>query len=535
MSVRRVSQSLNKLNAGADEPCILALPGNISKLVSVNKETRMKSIPQFVVWLVVIAMSREALVAADTPATPRPNIVWIIVDDMSANFSSFGEKVIQTHHVDRLVADGTKFGRCFVTAPVCSPCRSALITGMYQTSIGAHHHRSGRGVEKIVLPDAVEPVPKIFQRAGYYTTISSWPPRDQALGKTDYNFQWDRAIYDGNDWAGRSEGQPFFAQIQLHGGKHRHQQNWQEVARRELGVLTNPADVVLPPYYPRDAVLLDDWAEYLDTCRMTDKQVGQVIDRLSQEGLLENTVIFFMTDHGISHARGKQYLYDEGIHVPLVVRGPGIESGKVRNDLVEHIDLAATSLALAGIAIPASMQSKNVFATGYSPREAVFSARDRCDETVDHIRSVRTERFKYIRNFLPQRPHLQPNRYKDGKPIVQRLRELHEKRQLDPLTESILFAPARPREELYDLVADPHEIKNLADDPAHAEIVAQLRKRLERWMDDTNDHGRHPESARMYESDMAVYIGEEGGKNTRQRQILQQNIQLMKTWLREGK
>ena len=495
----------------------------------------MKLIPRFVFWLIASIAGREGLIAADTASPSRPNIVWIIVDDMSANFSAFGEKLIQTPHVDRLVAEGTKFGRCFVTAPVCSPCRSALITGMYQTSIGAHHHRSGRGVEKIVLPAGVEPVSKIFQRAGYYTTISSWPPRDQALGKTDYNFEWDRAIYDGNDWMGRAAGQPFFAQIQLHGGKNRENKNWPEIARRELSSLTNRGDVVLPPYYPRDAVLLDDWAAYLDTCRFTDKQVGQVVDRLAQEGLLENTVIFFMTDHGISHARGKQFLYDEGIHVPLVVRGPGVESGKVRNDLVEHIDLAATSFALAGISIPAGMQSKDVFAKEYSPREAVFSARDRCDETVDHIRSVRTERFKYIRNFFPQRPQLQPNRYKDGKPIVQRLRELHQKGQLDPLTESILFAPARPREEIYDLVADPHEIKNLADDPAHAEIVVQLRNRLEHWMDDSNDHGRHPESARMYESDMAVYIGEDGGKNARQRQILQQNIQLMKTWLREGK
>ena len=495
----------------------------------------MRSILRFFVCLVVFVSTPEGLIAAETGSPPRPNIVWIIVDDMSANFSSFGEKLIQTPHVDRLVAEGTKFGRCFVTAPVCSPCRSALITGMYQTSIGAHHHRSGRGVEKIVLPVGVEPVPKIFQRAGYYTTISSWTPRDQALGKTDYNFQWDRSIYDGNDWTGRSAGQPFFAQIQLHGGKHREHQNWPEVARRELGSLTNRADVVLPPYYPRDAVLLDDWAAYLDTCRFTDKQVGQVVDRLTQEGLLENTVIFFMTDHGISHARGKQFLYDEGIHVPLVVRGPGIESGKVRNDLVEHIDLAATSLGLAGIPIPTAMQSKDVFAKGYSPREAVFSARDRCDETVDHIRSVRTQGFKYIRNFLPQRPHLQPNRYKDHKPIVQKLRELHQQRQLDPVMESLLFAPARPGEELYDLVADSHEIKNLADDPAYSETLTELRTRLERWMDETNDHGRKPESEQMYDSDTATYLGEEGGKNTRQRQILQQNIQLMKTWLREGK
>src|SRR5262249_17892142 len=150
----------------------------------------------------------------------------------------------------------------------------------------------------------------------------------------------------------------------------------------------------------------------------TDREVGEVMKRLEREHLLENTVVFFLTDHGISHARGKQFLYDEGIHVPLVIRGPGIAKGAVHQDLVEHIDLAATSLALAGIPIPKGMQSQNILASDYQPRDAVFAARDRCDETVEHLRSVRTARFKYIRNFLPLRPHLQPNAYKDGKPIV---------------------------------------------------------------------------------------------------------------------
>lgn len=467
-------------------------------------------------------------------APQRPNILWIIVDDMSPNFSSFGETTIQTPHVDQLVAEGTKFSHCFVTAPVCSPCRSALITGMYQTTIGAHHHRSGRGVEKITLPAGVEPVPVLFQRAGYYTAIGSWPPRGAALGKTDYNFDWDRSIYNGNDWSGRAPGQPFFMQIQLHGGKNRHQARWKEIAKQELGGLTDPASITLPPYYPRDLVLLDDWAQYLDACRYTDKQVGQIVDRLAQEGMLESTVIVFMTDHGISHARGKQFLYDEGIHVPLVMRGPGIDAGRVRSDLVEHIDLVATSLALADIPAPAGMQSRNILAADYVPREAVFSARDRCDETVDHLRSVRTERFKYIRNFLPHRPHLQPNRYKDGKPIVQRLRELHEAGQLDPLSQTLLFSPTRAPEELYDLETDPHEVRNLAAEVAYASTLAGLRSRLDVWMGETRDLGRAPEPDRMYDSDMAVYLGEEPDRSSRKSRTLLQNIELMKRWRREG-
>jgi arylsulfatase A-like enzyme len=482
--------------------------------------------------LSLLAVASLALPARAADAPKPPNILWIIVDDMSANFACYGEKLIRTPHVDRLAKEGTQFTRAFVTAPVCSPCRSALITGCYQTTIGAHNHRSGRGAEKIHLPGGVVPVPVLFQQAGYYTCIGGPPAKQgKGLGKTDYNFGWDAKMYDGNDWAGRKPGQPFFMQVQLHGGKNREGANWAARVKQELGSNTNPADVTLPPYYPRDPVLLDDWAKYLDACRYTDKEVGDVMARLDKEGLLATTVVFFMTDHGISHARGKQFLYDEGIHVPFVVRGPGVEAGKVRADLIEHIDMAATSLALAGIEIPTWMQGRNVLAKDYQPRDAVFSARDRCDETTEHIRSVRTDRFKYIRNYLPDRPHLQPNRYKDNKAIVQKLRELHAAGKLDALQEKLLFAPTRPKEELYDLTADPFEVKNLAADPAHASTLAALRKRLADWEERTGDRGRTPEPAAMYDSDMAVYLGGQK-KNT---DDLRKNIELMKKWAAEGK
>ena len=153
---------------------------------------------------------------------PLPNVLWIIVDDMSAHFSSYGEKLIQTPNVDALAHRGVQFNNAYVTAPVCSTCRSAFITGMYQTTIGAHHHRSGRGTEKIELPEGIRPIPEIFQEAGYYTTLTGWPIReDERLGKSDYNFEWDQKMYDGADWAKRNDSQPFFAQIQLPGGKLR--------------------------------------------------------------------------------------------------------------------------------------------------------------------------------------------------------------------------------------------------------------------------------------------------------------------------
>lgn len=475
------------------------------------------------------------------PAAEKPNILWFVVDDMSANFSCYGETAIQTPHMDRLAREGTKFTNAFVTAPVCSACRSALITGMYQTSIGAHHHRSGRGTVKIHLPAGVEPVPALLQRAGYYTCIGSGLPqvtragkkgkREGGLGKTDYNFEWDAKIYDASDWSGRKAGQPFFMQVQLAGGKLRGGEDdsarkLSQRAQQEFGASVQPQDVTLPPYYPRKEVLLRDWAAYLDAVRFTDKHVGQVLARLEQEGILENTLVVFMTDHGISHARGKQFLYNEGTHVPFVVRGPGVAQGAVRQDLIEHIDLAALTLAAAGIPIPKTIHGRDVLAGDYQPRDTVFAARDRCDETVERIRSVRTDRFLYIRNFHPQRPHLQPNAYKDGKSVVQALRALHAAGALDPLCEKLLFAPTRPAEELYEWKADRWQVQNLATDPVHRQTLETLRARLDRWMDETNDHG--PESEKMYDSDMVEYLGKGNP-------AVEKNIALMKKWAAQGK
>ncbi len=485
--------------------------------------------------------SRRACYAA------QPNIVWIIPDDMSAHFACYGETAVETPNVDQLAASGLKFTDAYVTAPVCSTCRSAFITGMYQTSIGAHHHRSGRGKLKIELPEQIQLVPKMFQDAGYHTSITGWPVkppvagRKTAFGKTDYNFDWDRSVYDSNDWSGRAEGQPFFAQIQTQGGKLRGKdpEGWEKMAlaaEKRLGKRTMDRSVQLPPYYPKHPDIVRDWAAYLDSVRMTDVMVGEVIKRLKSEGVLENTLVIFMTDHGISHARGKQFLYDEGLHVPLVIAGPGIQAGEVRDDLVEHIDIAALSLAAAGIKIPKYMQARDILADDYRPREAVFAARDRCDETVDHIRSVRTKRYKYIRNFLPERPYLQPCAYKDGKNIVMAMRDYHAAGRLDD-TQSLIMRQTRPPEELYDVEADEHEVRNLADDPAYAANLIELRQRLDTWMEETGDKGRSPESSQMYDSDMKVYTDKMKSKkgNEEHLQIILSNIDQMKKWASEGK
>ena len=481
---------------------------------------------------------------SNAPAVKRPNILWVIVEDMSAHFGCYGEKTIATPNVDALASRGTRFSKAFVTAPICSISRSALITGNYQTAHGLQNHRSSVPGHPIYLPHDTPLVPELFKQAGYHVNNLTWEHflKDAAelkknpevpIAKTDYNFEWKpEKCYDKNHWTLKKPNQPFFVQIQLNGGKFRGQapkEAWPARVLKELGSITSSEAVKLPAYLPEHPVIREDWAQYLDCVRYTDYQLGTIVDRLKQSGELDNTVVFFMTDHGISHVRNKQFLYDGGIHVPLVVAGPKVPTGKVREDLVEHIDLAATSLAMAGIAKPGRMNSQDIFGSSYKPREAVFAARDRADETVDWIRSVRTDKYKYIRNGFPSRPYLQPNNYKDSKAIVQAIRQWHAQGKLNA-AQSLIMAQTREIEELYDLEKDPDELNNLAKDAAYGSQLAELRGRLIDWQKRTGDNGQI-ESPEIYDAEAgADHL--EGGKGNRSPEY-QKNLELMKRWYTE--
>lgn len=481
---------------------------------------------------------------AESSAVKRHNILWFVVDDMSANFSCYGEKLIETPNVDRMARNGVLFTQAYATSPVCSTFRSALITGMYQNSIGAHHHRSGRGEHRVRLPDGVSPIPELFQKAGYFTCIGSGlkgydfrslPTTTQKRGKTDYNFDWRSNMYDSHDWSGRKNDQPFFMQVQLHGGKLR--------GASESGYLalesrvkeqfamepTRHEEIVLPTYYPRDSVLLRDWANYLDTVRITDWHVGQVMNRLKKEKLLDHTLVVFFTDHGISHARGKQFLYDEGTHIPLIIRGPGIRKGSVRNDLVEHIDVAALSLAAANIQIPVGMDGTNVLDSNHQEKKVVFAARDRCGEAADQIRSVRTKDFLYIKNYFPNRPHMMPSNYKDSKLIISRLREMNTER--NAVCNKLLFSPTRPKEELYLYNEDKWQINNLANDKKYAGTLNEMRKDLEQWIIRTGDPG--PETMEVYRLEIEDQL--KTIRNDASRSNYFNNSKLYLRWFEEGK
>jgi arylsulfatase A-like enzyme len=431
--------------------------------------------------------------AADQPtADNRPNIVWIFVEDMNGWYGCYGDDTVPTPNLDALAASGVKFNRAYMPAGVCSATRSAIALGAMQTSFGVHNHRSSRQrvpEEVIHLPEGVKTVYEVMREQGYYVISSK--------GKNDFNFMFDmNNLYDallskpmgygGPDWRKRKEGQPFFAQIQLKGGK-----NSGKFAGYPQGK-TDPTDMQIPPYYPDVPIIRQEYAHHYDTIRQTDDEVGQIMAGLKADGLLDNTVVFFWTDHGMRLYRHKQWLYEGGVRVPLIVSGPGLAAGRVRDDLVSGIDITTTTLALAGIERPAYMEGMNMFADDFH-REYLISARDRCDYTIEHVRAVTTPKYRYIRNYLTDRPFMQPQ-YRDGRPYVEIPRQLAKQGKLSEV-QAFWWSDERVPEELYDIENDPHEIHNLADDPQAAAELKRHRQLLTKWEQQTDDQGQYAESA----------------------------------------
>jgi len=433
------------------------------------------------------------LTATFALAAPKPNILWLVAEDMGPAMGCYGQKEVSTPNLDRLAADGVRYTRAYATAPVCSASRSAFMTGMYQITIGAQNHRSHRD-DGYQVPAGVKPIPEWMHEAGYFTAnLVNLPPAlgFRGTGKTDWNFTPPAQPFESKSWNDLAAHQPFFAQI-----------NFQETHRDfHAPKHADPAKIELPLYYPDHPVTRDDYAAYLDAATELDRKVGLILEQLEKDGLAENTVVVFMADHGEVMVRGKQFCYEEGLHIPLIIRWPkGLEAperfqkGTVSERFIEAIDLAPTFLALARAEVPKKMEGR-VFlgAQAAAPRKMVFGARDRCDETVFRFRTVRDARFRYIRNFTPDRPFLQANRYKEKQyPVWTLLPKLFAEGKLTS-AQAALCSPTMPPEELYDLQADPHEIKNLAGDPAFAADLTRLRGAVEKWIEQTNDQGRELE------------------------------------------
>ncbi len=436
----------------------------------------------------------------------RPNILWISTEDISPDLRCYGDEYSISPNVDRLAAQGVRYTNAFATAPVCAPSRSAIITGMYPTTIGSMHMRS-----KAVPPAGVKAFTEYLRTAGYYTTNNS---------KTDYNFEappsnrppdtvWDECSGKAH-WRNRADkSQPFFSvfnfvvshESQVRVSDDVYKKN---TARLKPEEFHDPAKAKLPPYYPDTPIVRKDWARYYDNITATDYLVADILKQLEEDGLTENTIVFFWGDHGRGLPRGKRFLYDSGLRVPLIVRWPGqIKAGTTNDELVSLFDLGPTALSLAGIPIPAHMQAQAILGDQKkSPREFAFAHRDRMDETYDMMRSVMGRKFHYIKNFNPGRPYAQHLEYLEEMPTMKEWRRLYKDHMnaLDPKYGKALnaaqlsfMAPEKPPEELYDVLADPHEINNLAALPQHQATLKQMRAALEKWQKETKDLGSVPE------------------------------------------
>ena len=422
--------------------------------------------------------------------TSSPNIVWILAEDLSPDLACYGHPLVHTPHLDALAAKGVKFTQVFSTAPVCSPSRTALATGMYQTSLDAHHMRYPDEL-KNRLPSEVIPLNELMRHQGYQTANI----KDKVgKGKTDWSFYSEQAPYDVEHWDALDDSKPFFAVVNLR-LTHR-------PFERDTLHPIDPQQVSIPPYYPDHPVSRADWAAYLETVQVLDRQVGQVLNTLQQKGWEENTLIFFFSDHGRPMSRAKNYLFGSGNHIPLIVYAPEnlewrrhIPAGTTNDRLISSIDITATTLALTGAKKPTWMQGRVLLGPAKeADRSFVFSATDRIGGTFFKSRSVRNKQFNYIRNFNRDfSVNSSATAYrKQMHPIYHLLNIYDNMGELTP-EQRVLVEPMK-KEMLYDLEADPHEIHNLAKDPRYKAVLKEMRQKLAEWQEQTIDYGMRKDS-----------------------------------------
>ena len=436
------------------------------------------------------AASLLASGAAGQQARKQPNILWISTEDMSAHLGCYGDKVARTPNIDRLASQGIRYTNVFTTAAISAPCRAGIITGMYQTSIGCMHMRTTsyrRSADNpveftAVPPHYVKTFTEYLRTAGYYCTNNS---------KTDYQFAkdpvpasiWDECSRNAHYRNRPDKNQPFFAVFNWLGTHE--SQDW-DISN----VKTDPRSVNVPPYYPDNETIRRNIAKMYDNIARLDSVVGVLVNELEREGELDNTIIFFWGDHGDGLPRAKRWLYDSGLNVPLIIRFPGSkDAGTVNGQLISSIDLGPSVLSLAGIPVPSHMQGRPFLGNqASSPRDAVFAARDRVDESYDMIRSVRTKDFLYIRNYYPNEPFPIWVPYLSNMPIYKEMLRLDAEDKLTGPQKSWM-AYKRPPEELYDVKADPFQINNLAENPGYKSVRDELRKRQDQWTIETGDMG----------------------------------------------
>jgi arylsulfatase A-like enzyme len=443
----------------------------------------------------------------------RPNILWIVAEDMSPNIPAFGDSTVVTPALTSLAKEGICYDNFFSPHPVCSPARASIITGMYANSIGASHMRTGpwfndNMTEKAIakyqaLPEGQQPyqaVPppsaKMFteylRAAGYYCTNNS---------KEDYQFvrtmtSWDESGKEAH-WRNRPKNSPFFSVFNI--GVTHESQIWAK-AKDSLWV-DEELEVPVPPYLPNTEIAKKDIRRMYSNILEMDAQVGEIVKELEEDGLLDSTIVVWYTDHGGPLPRQKRLLYDSGTKVPMIVRFPNRQfAGQRDGRMVSFIDLAPTMLSLTGLKPPEHMHGTAFLGEYLRPEEPnyIFGAADRFDEFTDRIRSVRDKRFKYIKNYEPEKALYADVAFRKNMPLMQELLRLRENDQLTP-EQALWFQESKPGEELYEISTDPHELKNLANNPEFQKDLERLRDACNDWVGEINDTGLRPENKLMEE------------------------------------
>lgn len=420
----------------------------------------------------------------------RPNILWITCEDMSPRLSCYGEKLIQTVHIDSLAAQGIRYTNAFTTSGVCAPSRSAIITGMYQTAMGTNNMRNYNPALKAdsnlvlpsysaVIPAGVKCFPEYLREAGYYCTNNS---------KQDYQFEAPVTVWDESSaqahWRNRKKDQPFFAVFNF--TITHESQLWQ---RENESLLVDPAKVSIPPYYPDIPEVRHAIARHLSNVKRMDDQAGKIIRQLKEDGLYDETIIFFYSDHGDGLPFFKREVYDRGLRIPLIIRFPdGYKKGMVDSQLISAVDFAPTVLSLANLPVPSYLHGKAFLGNNASPekRAYVFAGRDRMDTEVDRVRSVHDGRFQYVKNYMPHLPVYQNIKYRTSIPMMKRMLQMRDSGLLNN-TQMMWFKKQKPVEELYDLQTDPFQLNNLANDNLFQQQKKKLSSVLDQWLQQTGD------------------------------------------------
>ena len=428
-----------------------------------------------------------------------PNIVWLVAEDQSPEwFPMYRDSTISLPNLESLANDGVVFTNAVAPVPVCAPARSALITGMYPTTLGTHNMRTYTPWLAVnqptldslpsyspIVPEGVKMFPEYLRKIGYYT--ANGPKEDYNFEKTDA--AWDESSGERH-WRKRKEGQPFFTVFNF--AVCHESQIWN---RGQDSVFVDPQYVQVPPYFPDTEVIRHDLAVNYSNLKRLDDQIGAVLKDLKEDGLYENTIIFFYGDHGGPFPRHKRALYDTGVKVPLIIKFPKNENaGSYDDRLISFIDYAPTLLSLAGIEPPKVMQGVAQFGRYEVKKKPnyTFHTSDRFDEIYDRLRAVRSKRYKYIKSYNTELSHALPVSYREQMPMMQALRKLYNEGALNEQQAAWLH-PTKPEEELYDLQKDPYELNNLAGNPDLQDTLIFYRNILDEWIKESKDLGSIPE------------------------------------------